>query len=192
MRSFLLPRRSFLRGSPTRTWATRGCSSPTSHWAEVPSSNATCRWPRNSSSSSSTAAALVGMTRSNINFPRLSQTATEMVSRCTSRPTYLLPLSMRVLLVVESCGLIHRQLTPQGRPFIMRRDIGKSESQKRRVTVDFEGLLFPLDPHIFCDYNIPVRILMCDKQAVSGVPELHWRQYEHHFVQRRAAPERPP
>jgi hypothetical protein len=27
---------------------------------------------------------------------------------------------MRVLLVVESCGLIHRQLTPQGRPFIMR------------------------------------------------------------------------
>src|SRR5579864_2748444 len=121
MRSFLLPRRSFLRGSQTGTWATRGCSSPTSHWAEVPSSNATCSLPRNSSSSSSIAAALVGMTRSNSNFPRPSQTATEMVSRCTSRPTYLLPLSMRVLLVVESCGLIHRQLTPQGRPFIMRR-----------------------------------------------------------------------
>src|SRR5207253_2011304 len=85
----------------------------------------TCSLPRNSSSSSSTAAALVGMTRSNINFPRLSRTATEMVSRCTSRPTYLLPLSMRVLLVVESCGFIHRQLTPQGRPFIMRRDIAR-------------------------------------------------------------------
>jgi hypothetical protein len=42
-----------------------------------------------------------------------------------------------------------------------------------------------------CDYNIRVRILHVDKQAVSGVPELHWRQYEHHFVQRRAAPERP-
>src|SRR4051812_33459085 len=66
------------------------------------------------------------MTRSNINFPRLSRTATEIVSRCTSRPTYLLPLSMRVLLVVESCGFIHRQLTPQGRPFIMRLVIGGS------------------------------------------------------------------
>ncbi len=30
-----------------------------------------------------------------------------------------------------------------------------------------------------------------DEQAVSGVPELHWRQNEHHFLQRRAAPERP-
>jgi hypothetical protein len=33
-----------------------------------------------------------------------------------------------VLLVVESCGLIHRQLTPQGRPFIMRLVIGKPET----------------------------------------------------------------
>ena len=34
---------------------------------------------------------------------------------------------MRVLLVVESCGLIHRQLTPQGRPFIMRPVIARDE-----------------------------------------------------------------
>jgi hypothetical protein len=59
------------------------------------------------------------------------------------------------------------------------------------VTVDFQRPAFPLDPHFPCDYNIRVRILNVDKQAVSGVPELHWRQYEHHFVQRRAAPERP-
>ena len=30
-----------------------------------------------------------------------------------------------------------------------------------------------------------------DEQAVSGVPELHWRQNEHHFLQRRAASRRP-
>jgi hypothetical protein len=30
---------------------------------------------------------------------------------------------------------------------------------------------------------------MCDKQAVSGVPELHWRQYEHYPFKRRAAPD---
>jgi hypothetical protein len=57
-------------------------------------------------------------------FPPATRTATEMVSRCTSIPTYLLPLSMRMHLVVESCGLIHRQLTPQGRPFIMHRKTG--------------------------------------------------------------------
>ena len=52
----------------------------------------------------------------------------------------------------------------------------------------------PLARRFLWVYNSPVRILMCDKQAVSGFPELHWRQYEHHFVQRRAvsAPARSP
>src|SRR3954454_3121182 len=44
---------------------------------------------------------------------------------------------------------------------------------------------------IFQVYNTPVRILNVDKQAVSGVPELHWRRNEHHFLQRRAARQRP-
>jgi len=110
-------------GAPYRIYAeARYCSNPaTGPRCLLRTQHAACR--ATNSTSSSTAAARVGMTRSNLHFPLLSQTATEMVSRCTSRPTYLLPLSMRVLLVVESCGLIHRQLTPQGRPFIMRRVI---------------------------------------------------------------------
>jgi hypothetical protein len=63
------------------------------------------------------------------------------------------------------------------------------DTDENRESGDQED--FPLDPHFPCDYNIRVRILHVDKQAVSGVPELHWRQYEHHFVQRRAARERP-
>src|SRR5450432_4114875 len=88
-------------------------------------------------------------------------------------------------ILVEESGLgagVHRS----GNLVIGKPRVTGEGSRSPTSIVSRDQKTFPLDCHFPCDYNIPVRIL-CEQQAVSGVPELHWRQNEHHFVQRRAA-----
>jgi hypothetical protein len=84
------------------------------------------------------------------------------------------------------------------------RGIGESTPELNRVSPYFPGLTQgrvararsrgesgkarkPLAKAISVGLQYPCPHPNVDKQAVSGVPELHWRKYEHHFRKRRAA-----
>src|SRR6202008_4582109 len=85
--------------------ATRPCNNLYNQVDQVPSSSTTCNVPRSSWINPRIAAGLVSITVSLTTLPGWSRTATEMLSRCTSKPTYLLLLSIEgCLLCVNVCS----------------------------------------------------------------------------------------
>src|ERR1700676_123308 len=91
---------AFFRGSHTTNSVTRGFSKSYNQAAQVPSSNVTCRSPRSPSINCRITLAFVSITHSITIFPASFLTAIEMLSLCTSIPTYFLSFNMRVLLSV--------------------------------------------------------------------------------------------
>src|ERR1035438_5291152 len=127
MASLLLPafNSAFLRGLHTTRCATRLTSKSYSHPECVPSSKVTYNVPRSPCRKSRIAEARVAMTDCITNLPSAFSTATEIVSRWTSRPTYLMLFigcSFReVSLLLQHSN---HNLLRKGRPFIMRAPSG--------------------------------------------------------------------
>src|ERR1700720_1430440 len=99
MRSFLLPCLEFFRGSHTTSFHTCGFSRSYNQVAQVPSSNVTCNSPRSPWIKSRMAFALVSITHSITSFPAAFLTAIEILSLCTSKPIYLVP-------VIKGCSFL--------------------------------------------------------------------------------------
>src|SRR5712664_3970291 len=114
--SFLFPCLLFFRGSHTTSLVTCGFNRSYNQVAQVPSSKVTCNFPCKPWIKSRMAFALVSITHSITIFPTSFLTAIEILSLCTSKPIYLVP-------VIKGCSFLEgfepntQNLTPKGRPF---------------------------------------------------------------------------
>src|SRR5882762_1705491 len=97
--SFLFPCLLFFRGSHTTSFVTCGFNRSYNQVAQVPSSKVTCNSPRSPWIKSRMAFALVSITHSITSFPAAFLTAIEILSLCTSKPIYLVP-------VIKGCSFL--------------------------------------------------------------------------------------
>src|SRR5580700_611486 len=120
IRSLLLPSfsRAFLRGLHTRTSLTCGFSRSYNQAAQVPSSNVTRTSPRSPLMNCRIMLALVARTHSITIFPTEFITAIEILSLCTSMPTYFLVLVIKRFLS-GGVELSTQNLLQKGHFFIM-------------------------------------------------------------------------